>query len=68
MAMQRYQNGDDAAKQTGLGKSLRFYFSKQTMNGRVFKASMGETLATWDFNNMDASGIPTEEIKELYRR
>ncbi|KAL7782582.1 NADH oxidase [Trichoderma afarasin] len=68
MGMQRYQDSGDAAKQATLGEPLTFHFSKQTMNGRIFKASMGETLATWDFKNIEASGIPTEEIKELYRR
>lgn len=68
MAMQRYHNTGDAAKQTGLGKPLTFHFSKQTMNCRIFKASMAETLATWDFKNIEANGIPTAEIKELYRR
>lgn len=68
MGMQRYQDSGDAAKQANLRGPLTFHFSKQTMNSRIFKASMGETLATWDYKNIEASGIPTEEIKELYRR
>ncbi|KAL6903849.1 hypothetical protein GGI43DRAFT_432556 [Trichoderma evansii] len=68
MAAQRYENSGDAAMRTSLGEPLIFHFSKQTMNSRIFKASMGETLATWDFVNIKTSGIPTQEIKELYRR
>lgn len=68
MAAKRYQNSGDAANRTSLREPLRFHFSKQTMNSRIFKASMGETLATWDFANIETCGIPTQEIKELYRR
>lgn len=68
MVMQRYQSSGDAKAQQRLSQPLTFHFSKKTMNTRLFKASMGEALATWDFQNVNASGIPTQEVKELYRR
>jgi hypothetical protein len=67
MAVQRYQNSSDVDTQQ-LRAPLTFHFSKRTMNNRLYKASMAETLATWDPTDMDACGIPTKEVKELYRR
>ncbi|KAM0263359.1 hypothetical protein ACHAQJ_001215 [Trichoderma viride] len=34
------------------------------MKNRLYKASMAETLATWDPTNMTTCGIPTKEVKE----
>jgi hypothetical protein len=67
MAYERYHNEGNVDVHV-LKKPLTFHFSKQTMNNRLFKASMGETLASWDSANIEASGIPTEEIIGLYKR
>ena len=67
MTVERYENND----QIDIGRlqePLTFHFSKKTARNRLFKASMGETLASWDINDPEASGIPTDEIIELYKR
>ncbi|KAK5425339.1 hypothetical protein LTR34_011231, partial [Exophiala xenobiotica] len=67
MTVERYENNDEI--NTGrLREPLTFHFSKKTARNRLFKASMGETLASWDMNDPEASGIPTDEIIELYKR
>lgn len=69
MAVTRYPSEDKTTSAVAtIAKPLEFYFSKRTMSNRLFKASMGETMATWDGADSDASGIPTREIIELYRR
>lgn len=67
MAVARYENDGDASTQR-LKHSLLFHFSKRTMKNRLFKASMGETLASWDFAQAEACGIPTKGLIELYQR
>jgi hypothetical protein len=62
----RYKSGDFALQR--LREPLKLRFSQRTMQNRVFKASMGETLASWDGADSEQSGIPTKEIIELYRR
>ncbi len=47
MVVQRYQN-DARVDAQGLGEPPTFHFSKRTMKNRFYKASMGETLASWD--------------------
>lgn len=67
MTVVRYENNDEI--NTGrLRKPLTFHFSKKTARNRLFKASMGETLASWDISDPEANGIPTDEIIELYKR
>lgn len=69
MAVQRYEadgDGDVVAKR--LAEPLTFFFSKRTLRSRLFKASMGETLATWDAQDAEACGVPTKELIELYKR
>lgn len=67
MAVERYPNTGNVDAHV-LGKPLTFFFSKQTMKNRLFKASMGETLASWDSSNIEVAGIPTDELIELYKR
>lgn len=67
MTVQRYHS-DGPVDTQRLEAPLTFHFSKQAMRNRLFKASMGETLASWDIDNPEASGIPTKELVELYRR
>lgn len=67
MTVQRYQSDGDV--DTRLFKEpLKFHFSNRIMENRIFKASMGETLASWDGADSEASGSPTKEIVELYRK
>ncbi|KAJ8100805.1 hypothetical protein POJ06DRAFT_281740 [Lipomyces tetrasporus] len=67
MAVTRYESRGDAETQR-LRDPLSFQFSKQTMKNRLFKASMGETLASWNLADPEACGIPTKELNELYQR
>lgn len=67
MTVQRYQS-DSNVDTTILRKPLDFHFSKRTISNRIFKASMGETLASWAGADSQASGVPTKEIVELYKR
>lgn len=69
MTVERYPSKEKSTSAVAtMARSLEFYFSKRTMSNRLFKASMGETMATWDGADSHASGIPTKEILELYRR
>lgn len=67
MTVQRYHS-DDGVDIQGLKKPLAFHFSKRIMKNRLFKASMGETLASWNSSDIEGSGVPTGELVELYRR
>lgn len=67
MTVQRYKSDKNVDTKI-VGEALKFHFSKRTMKSRIFKASMGETLASWDGADSAATGVPTKEIVELYRR
>ncbi|KAI3322325.1 NADH:flavin oxidoreductase/NADH oxidase-like protein [Xylariaceae sp. AK1471] len=62
----RYES--DPVDVSPLAKPLKFEFSGRTAKNRFFKAAMAEGLATWDPTNIEARGIPTKELIELYRR
>lgn len=69
MTLERYPNENKSMSAVAtMARPLEFYFSKRMMSNRLFKASMGETMATWDGADSEATGIPTREIIELYRR
>lgn len=68
MAMEprRFDGGDfDPAL---LAAPMKFAFSGQTANNRFMKASMTERMSTWDPNDFEKRGIPTNEVINLYRR
>ncbi|KAI1380628.1 NADH oxidase [Hypoxylon crocopeplum] len=61
----RYESPD--ADPTPLGEPLTFPFSTQVASNRLMKAAMTERMATWDADDMEASGIPTPQLCMLYR-
>jgi 2,4-dienoyl-CoA reductase-like NADH-dependent reductase (Old Yellow Enzyme family) len=67
MAPHRYQSTEhkDAAP---LGKPLDFAFSKKTAQNRFLKGAMTERLSSWDPTNLEARGIPSKNLVNVYRR
>ncbi|OTB01445.1 hypothetical protein M426DRAFT_64004 [Hypoxylon sp. CI-4A] len=63
---ERYQS--DPVDVAPLGQPLKFEFSGRTAKNRLYKASMGECLASWSPKNPEERGIPTKELIDLYRR
>lgn len=51
-----------------LGQPLKLAFSGRTAKNRLLKAAMTERLSTWDAENLEARGVPTKELIEVYRR
>ncbi|KAK6951268.1 hypothetical protein Daesc_007799 [Daldinia eschscholtzii] len=49
-----------------LGQPLTFPFSTAVAPNRFMKVAMTERMATWDPDNMGASGIPTIQLCNLY--
>jgi hypothetical protein len=66
MPAERYES--DPVDVAPLAQPLKFEFSGRTAKNRFFKAAMAEDLATWHPTNLEARGIPTRELIELYRR
>ncbi|CAF9903006.1 MAG: hypothetical protein HETSPECPRED_000085 [Heterodermia speciosa] len=63
---QRYESDNvDAAP---LGKPLRFEFSGQTAPNRFLKGAMTERISSWDPNNLEARGIPSDNLINVYKR
>ena len=67
MPVARYQPANEISGKP-LGEPLQLTFSKRIVKNRLFKAPMTEQLATWSVPNVEARGIPTKELIELYRR
>ena len=51
-----------------LGRPLKFEFSGLTAPNRFLKASMTERISSWDAKNIEARGIPSKELINLYKR
>ncbi|QKX58674.1 uncharacterized protein TRUGW13939_05801 [Talaromyces rugulosus] len=51
-----------------LGQPLDFVFAGKSARNRFVKAAMAETLASWDEHDRRASGIPGQDLINLYRR
>ncbi|KAI6090001.1 NADH oxidase [Hypoxylon rubiginosum] len=60
----RYEGRD--VDPTPLGEPLPFPFSTQVAPNRLMKVAMTERLASWNLDDMAASGIPTEQLQNLY--
>lgn len=63
---QRYGSGD--VDGSPLGKSLHFEFSGRTAPNRFLKAAMTERLSSWDPKNLEARGIPSDNLINVYKR
>lgn len=66
MSTKRYEYRGEADV-SRLAQPLSFGQSLKSTPNRLLKSSMAEGLSTWDANNLQARGIPTEEYVELYR-
>lgn len=51
-----------------LARPLTFNFSKKTAKNRFLKAAMAESLSSWSATDLQARGIPSPELIDLYRR
>ncbi|KAF2154191.1 FMN-linked oxidoreductase [Myriangium duriaei CBS 260.36] len=51
-----------------LGKDLSFPFSGKTASNRFLKAAMTERLSSWDPKNLDARGVPSDNLINVYKR
>jgi 2,4-dienoyl-CoA reductase-like NADH-dependent reductase (Old Yellow Enzyme family) len=51
-----------------LGKPLEFAFSKKTAQNRFLKGAMTERLSSWDAQNLEARGVPSKNLINVYRR
>ncbi|KAI1443268.1 NADH oxidase [Annulohypoxylon stygium] len=49
-----------------LGSLLSLPFSSVVLPNRFMKVAMTERLATWDPDDMNVSGIPTQQLLDLY--
>lgn len=67
MAVPRYEYATKANSEP-LGEPLTFHFSKRTAKNRLMKTAMAEMLSTWSKNDIEARGVPTKQLVELYRR
>lgn len=62
----RYQSDDVSA--APLGKPLHFEFANRDAPNRFLKAAMTERLSSWDPKNLQARGVPSEQLINVYRR
>ncbi|KAG8628475.1 hypothetical protein KVT40_004348 [Elsinoe batatas] len=62
----RYESDDVSAEP--LGKPLHFEFSNKTAPNRFLKAAMTERLSSWDPKNLEARGIPSSNLINVYKR
>lgn len=66
MGPQRYETQKKDA--SALGKPLKFEFSNKTAQNRFLKAAMTERLSSWDAKNLEARGVPSKNLINVYRR
>lgn len=60
-----YRGESDVSR---LAECLTFERAFKTATNRLLKSAMAEGLSTWDNTDLEARGIPTKEVIELYRR
>ena len=63
---QRYESDDVDA--SPLGQPLKFPYSGQTAPNRFLKAAMTERISSWDPNDLEARGIPSDNLINVYKR
>ncbi|KAH9882943.1 hypothetical protein J1614_000309 [Plenodomus biglobosus] len=66
MAPRRYES--EKKDVSALGKPLDFAFSKKTAQNRFLKGAMTERLSSWDAKNLEARGVPSKNLVNVYRR
>lgn len=62
----RFESDDVDA--SPLGKPLDFAFSGKSAPNRFLKGAMTERLSSWDPKNLEARGVPSENLVNVYRR
>nr|7FEV_A Chain A, FMN binding [Ascochyta rabiei] len=62
----RYESSSSDA--SALGKPLKFEFSGQSAPNRFLKGAMTERMSSWDPENLEARGVPSKNLINLYRR
>jgi 2,4-dienoyl-CoA reductase-like NADH-dependent reductase (Old Yellow Enzyme family) len=58
----------DSKDASPLGQALKFDFSGQTAPNRFLKGAMTERISSWDPENLEARGVPSKNLINLYRR
>ncbi|KAI4175008.1 MAG: hypothetical protein LQ343_002035 [Gyalolechia ehrenbergii] len=58
----------DNVDATPLGKPLDFAFSGKTAPNRFLKGAMTERISSWDPQNLEARGIPSKNLINVYKR
>ena len=58
----------EGADPSPLGRPLQFAFSGKEAHNRFLKASLTERISSWDPVNIEARGIPSSELINLYKR
>jgi 2,4-dienoyl-CoA reductase-like NADH-dependent reductase (Old Yellow Enzyme family) len=66
MAPRRYES--EKKDVTPLGKPLNFEFAKKTAQNRFLKGAMTERLSSWDAKNLEARGVPSKNLINVYKR
>ncbi|CZT16922.1 probable 12-oxophytodienoate reductase 1 [Ramularia collo-cygni] len=51
-----------------LGKPLQFAFSNKSAPNRFLKGAMTERISSWDPKNLEARGIPSKNLVNVYKR
>ncbi|KAI6934172.1 FMN-linked oxidoreductase [Hortaea werneckii] len=62
----RYESENVSAEP--LGQPLKFEFSGKTASNRFIKGAMTERLSSWDPKNLEARGVPSKNLVNVYRR
>ncbi|KAL8708056.1 MAG: hypothetical protein Q9220_006988 [cf. Caloplaca sp. 1 TL-2023] len=62
----RYESDNVDASQ--LGQAIEFPFSGKTAPNRFLKAAMTERISSWDPQNLEARGIPSKNLINVYKR
>jgi 2,4-dienoyl-CoA reductase-like NADH-dependent reductase (Old Yellow Enzyme family) len=66
MSSPRYES--DITDASPLGKPLEFAFSGRAAPNRFLKGAMTERVCSWDPENVEARGIPSDQLVNIYRR
>ncbi|KAL1597835.1 hypothetical protein SLS60_008322 [Paraconiothyrium brasiliense] len=66
MAPRRYEA--EKKDPAPLGKPLHFEFSNVTAQNRFLKGAMTERLSSWDAKKLEARGVPSKNLINVYRR
>lgn len=62
----RYES--DKVDASALGKPLHFEFANRDAPNRFIKGAMTERISSWDPQNLQARGIPSKNLRNVYRR